>query len=155
MAEFVELLPALKAVLDLFEPKRSALNVRLSITGRSPPVRADPVMLEQILHNLVDNAFVALTAVKPDERRLVCMLSGDGADAELVIRDSGPGFDLATLEHLFEPFFTTRPGGIGLGLSLSRNLAEAMGGSLEARNASTRGAELALRLPLRPTDEIA
>lgn len=144
----VSIATVLRVVLDVLEPRRRSLGVRVRIEGDAAPVVVDPVVLEQILHNLVDNAFVALSEVVPGERRLSFTLASEGAMAVLFVRDSGRGFEPQVLDRLFEPFFTTRAQGMGLGLSLSRNLAEATGGSLQARNARTRGAELALRLPI-------
>jgi C4-dicarboxylate-specific signal transduction histidine kinase len=69
----------------------------------------------------------------------------------LGVRDSGPGFPAAALERAFEPFFTTRQGGLGLGLSLCESLAAGMGGALVARNAAEGGAELSLTLPSAAT----
>ena len=71
--------------------------------------------------------------------------SGQGV---LTVRDSGPGIASAALGRIFEPFYTTREGGLGLGLSLSESLALAMNGRLSAANREPRGAELSLTLPL-------
>ena len=66
----------------------------------------------------------------------------------LRLRDGGPGLAPQVLDHLFEPFVSTRPGGLGLGLTLCESLAGAMGGTLSAQNAPTGGAEFRLELPL-------
>jgi signal transduction histidine kinase len=66
----------------------------------------------------------------------------------LSVRDSGPGIAPDSLPRVFEPFFTTRSGGLGLGLSLAQSLAEAFGGTLTAGHAAPRGAEFRLTLPL-------
>ena len=63
-------------------------------------------------------------------------------------RDTGPGMPIDVLPHVFEPFFTTREGGLGLGLSLSESMAHAMGGTLTAFNQTPHGAEFRLSLPL-------
>jgi C4-dicarboxylate-specific signal transduction histidine kinase len=110
--------------------------------------KADPVALEQIVHNLVLNALQAMEAVPAAARRLVFTASRDGERVQLIVRDTGPGFAPEALPRVFEPFFTTRPGGLGLGLSLCETLAANLGGSLQARAASGGGAELVLQLPL-------
>ena len=111
-------------------------------------MQADPVALQQILHNLVKNALRAMDEVPVDERRL--SLHVDHADGlgRLTVRDSGPGITPELLPRLFEPFFTTRRDGMGLGLSLCETLAQQMHGTLRARHASPHGAEFTLALPL-------
>jgi signal transduction histidine kinase len=143
-----DLAQAVRRALDLLEPdvQRSALTPTVHATV---PVQtlADPVALEQILHNLLTNALQALEPVPPAQRRLrVDIEQRDGA-AELRVSDSGPGLpgDLPT--RIFEPFYSSRAGGLGLGLSLSESLAHGMGGSLTARHLSPNGAEFCLRLP--------
>jgi C4-dicarboxylate-specific signal transduction histidine kinase len=84
-------------------------------------------------------------------RRLVIGAATAGDRVVLGVHDSGPGFAPAVLARAFEPFFTTREGGLGLGLSLCESLAAGMGGTLAARNHPAGGAELALTLP-RATD---
>ena len=71
-----------------------------------------------------------------------------GRAQSMCLRDSGPGLASQVLDHLFEPFVSTRPGGLGLGLSLCANLAGAMGGALSAQNMPGGGAEFRLELPL-------
>ena len=70
----------------------------------------------------------------------------------LAIGDSGPGLSAEALNHLFEPFFTTKPSGegLGLGLTISRTIAESYGGTLQAQNRSEGGAEFLLTLPKAP-----
>jgi len=116
--------------------------------GADVTVQADPVALEQILHNLLSNALHALQQVPVPERRLLLSAQVDGRRGVLVVRDSGPGIARDALPRLFEPFFSTRDGGLGLGLSLCETLATGMGGELTGGNAATRGAEFRLSLPL-------
>jgi C4-dicarboxylate-specific signal transduction histidine kinase len=141
-----------REVLDLLEPecRRRAVPPRLQLgAGTSPAVRADPVALQQIVHNLVMNALQALERVPAAERSLLLQIGTDGADAVLGVTDSGPGIPPEALPRVFEPFFTTREGGLGLGLSLSETLALGLGGSLAAASASSpRGATFTLWLPL-------
>jgi len=114
-------------------------------------VSADPVELDQVLHNLLMNALQALEQVPANERELHIAIESRGEQATVRIADSGPGIPQAALPHLFEPFFTTREGGLGLGLSLCETLVGGMGGSLSAANRSPRGAELLLSLPQVPS----
>jgi len=137
------------SVLYLLAPQVEAAGVQTELHGLddAPAVLADPVALEQIVHNLVNNALQALAAVTADRRRLQIDAAAAGDSVRLTVRDSGPGFAPQALERAFEPFFTTREGGLGLGLSLCESLATGMGGTLAARNQAAGGAELTLTLP--------
>lgn len=137
--------------LALIEPQCRADGVGVAVQGAAPPVDADPVALEQILQNLLSNALRALVEVPRAERKLRIALSTDASHALLVVHDNGPGLSAEALDHLFEPFYTSCPSGLGLGLSLSRRLAESMGATLDAENAAPRGAAFSLRLRLSST----
>ncbi len=143
---------ALRQALDLLEPEigRRQVRVQWAADGTELHVLAEPVALEQILHNLLMNALQALEQVPPAERSLVLTLRREGRDGWLEVADSGPGIAAEALPHVFEPFFTTRPQGMGLGLSLCETLAAGMGGRLTAANRAPRGAAFQLRLPLAP-----
>jgi len=140
---------AVGSVLYLLAPQIEGQGVQVELQGLddAPAVLADPVALEQIVHNLVQNALQALAAVPPGQRRLVIGASAAGERVTLSVRDSGPGFPPGALERAFEPFFTTREGGLGLGLSLCESLAAGMGGALTAHDHAQGGAELRLSLP--------
>lgn len=136
--------PTLRPV-DLETVVRRAVTLdrraEVAVDG-GPPVTldADEVQLEQVIINLVKNAIDAGGPVSVSWRLT------DGA-AELIVADHGPG--LAATANLFVPFFTTKPGGSGIGLVLSRQIAEAHGGSLALRNReNASGCEAILRLPL-------
>lgn len=146
----VDLPAAVRRALDLLEPELQRRAVVLQLEGAATglQVRADPVALEQIVHNLLLNALQALEQVPPDQRRLALTLAREQAEAVLAVQDSGPGLAPEVLPHVFEPFFSTRQGGLGLGLSLCESLAQGMGGSLSAANAKLRGGLFRLRLPL-------
>ena len=150
--ERVELEAAVRRVLYLLEPELEARGVKPAVHSPASPiaVRADPVALEQIVHNLLTNALNALDEVPPERRALDIGVSASEGHGVLTVRDSGPGIASAILGRVFEPFFTTREGGLGLGLSLCESLALAMNGKLTAANAAPHGAELSLALPLAP-----
>ncbi len=144
----VPLVDAVRNVLYLLEPECKRRGVApLFSADDAVKVGADPVALEQIVHNLLMNALQALEQVPAAERTLELTVSRVKAGAQLVVRDSGPGLAPEDLPHLFEPFFSRREGGMGLGLSLCESLASGLGGSLKARQNEPRGAEFTLVLP--------
>lgn len=142
---------AVRAVLHLLEPEcsRRGASVRFDAAG-TPPVRvlADPVALEQIVHNLLMNALQAVEEVPPAERRIDIEAQAGARTGALRVRDNGRGIAPELLPRLFEPFFSTRKGGLGLGLSLCETLAGEMGGTLRVRAGEARGACFELELPL-------
>lgn len=146
----LELRPFARQALHLLEPelRRRGIRARIEQPGTHFRVRARPLALEQILHHLLINALHALDQVPRDERTLVITLGVVDACGQLSLRDSGPGIASKDLPHLFKPFFSTRAGGLGLGLNLCESLASSMGGNLLAFNCTPRGAEFCLRLPL-------
>jgi signal transduction histidine kinase len=158
VAQSVDLTAVCVQMLDLMRPELQRRGIRTSIRGSVPALWVDPVMLEQIVHNLLTNAMQALedaSTPAPEIALLLETMPGQPM-AMLRIRDNGPGFAPADLGRVFDPFFSTRAGGLGLGLSLCETLAEAMGGRLQARNAVAAGdrpagAELCLTLPLAGT----
>jgi C4-dicarboxylate-specific signal transduction histidine kinase len=147
-SEAVDLAQAAWRALDLLEPECQRRQVLPSLSGACAPAQADPVALDQILHNLLMNALQALEQVPAAERRLEIRLSEDSGQARLCVSDSGPGFSAEQADRLFEPFYSTREGGLGLGLPLCETLASHMGGSLAAAPRAPRGAVFTLRLPL-------
>ena len=145
----VDLAEAVRRALYLLEPECQRRGVAPQLQAAAPVrVAADPVALDQIVHNLLMNALQAMEAAEPGARRLTLSVSQVGGQGELHVADSGPGIPAEVLPRLFEPFFSTREGGLGLGLSLCETLASGMGGSLSAANRPEGGAVFSLRLPL-------
>ena len=144
----VDLVNAARRALALLQPDMEQAGVTLSWQA-SGPVRAqaDPVALDQILHNLLGNALHALAQVPVGERRLTVRAQTQGNRALLSVADTGCGITPDQMAHLFEPFFTTRAGGLGLGLSLCETLAASQGGSLDAAHNPPRGAVFTLSRP--------
>src|SRR6266478_5552876 len=111
-------------------------------------VWGDPVQLLQVLLNLALNALEAMSAIPPDARRLFIRAGRDGnGDILVSVRDSGPGFPSGMAEELFEPFFSTKSEGTGMGLAISRSIIEAHGGTLSGENCDGGGACFTVRLP--------
>src|SRR5713101_2383911 len=116
-------------------------------------VWGDPVQLLQVLLNLALNGLEAMSAVPPDARRLFIRAGRDGnRDILVSVRDTGPGFPGETAEKLFEPFFSTKSDGTGMGLAISRSIIEAHGGTLLGENCDGGGACFTVRLPQAKED---
>ncbi|MCO6058466.1 ATP-binding protein [Pseudomonas sp. MOB-449] len=133
------------SLLFLREQELARRGIRLTWRNASPGARpqGDRVALEQILHNLVQNA-----ADAPETRSIVLCGGVEDGGYAFSVSDDGPGIPADALPRLFEPFYTTRPQGMGLGLTLCETLAGAMDGRISVRNLEPRGACFALRLPL-------
>jgi PAS domain S-box-containing protein len=128
------------------ETRHHKIAVELDLDASLPALNADRLQIQQTLFNLVDNAIDALTQVAAHRRRLVIRSARDGADHLLIeIRDHGPGLDDA--HRIFQPFFTTKEDGMGMGLAICHSIVDAHGGRLWASNHDGPGATLHLRLP--------
>ena len=149
--EPVVLQDVVRDVLYLLEPECQRRNVTPNVLPCVVPavtVHADAVALEQIVHNLLMNALQALELVPATDRRLILSLNITSGQGVLTVSDSGPGIHPDLLTRIFEPFFSTRERGLGLGLSLCETLAMSMGGTLTVTHHAPRGASFHLALPL-------
>ena len=123
--------------------------LRTELDGTLPRVAGDRVQLQQVLLNLIVNAIEAMSDVHDRPRELTIVSRRDGPSAVLVeVRDSGPGLDPEGAERVFEPFYTTKAEGIGIGLSISRSIVEAHGGRLWAEPNQPHGAVFRFSLPV-------
>jgi PAS domain S-box-containing protein len=116
-------------------------------------VMADRVQLLQVLLNLTMNGFEAMSVIRSNARRLI-IRAGRNENGEICIsvRDSGPGFPGGLAEQLFEPFFSTKAEGTGMGLAIARSIIEAHGGTLSGENCEDGGACFIVRLPQAKED---
>jgi signal transduction histidine kinase len=113
-----------------------------------PPVRGDRIQLQQIVLNLIMNAVEAMGDASEGSRDLLISTAEDVSNGVLVaVRDSGPGLSPESLERLFDPFYTTKPGGMGMGLSICRSIIEAHGGRIWATANVPKGASFHFSLP--------
>jgi len=150
--ESVDLEQAVRNALYLLEPECKRLAITSAVHMAQPTqVQAERIALEQIAHNLLTNALQALSGVRASERQLTIHIETGQGVGVMRVTDTGPGISPDTLPHVFEPFFTTREGGLGLGLSLCETLASGMGGQLRAQANVPRGATFILTLPLAPS----
>jgi two-component system sensor kinase FixL len=124
------------------------VTVVLDIAPRLPPVAADRIHLQQVLLNLLVNGMDAMSTCPEAERRIVIRAAcPDPRVVEIAVVDSGVGIPSADLQRVFESFHTTKPGGLGLGLSICRSIVEAHGGSIALRNNPDRGLTAVVQLP--------
>jgi PAS domain S-box-containing protein len=137
--------------------KADALTRKVVLTteidSKAGSVMADRVQLLQVLLNLTLNAFEAMSVNRPDARQLV-ITGGRNGDGEIVVslRDSGPGFPSGIVDQLFEPFFSTKAEGTGMGLAIAHSIIEAHGGTLSGKNCDDGGACFTVRLPAAEED---
>jgi two-component system, LuxR family, sensor kinase FixL len=124
--------------------------VSVDLAPSLPPIAGDAVQLEQLLLNLISNACDAMKHQDPAQRGITVSTShsSDGS-VQLLVADTGPGIDAAGLDSIFDPFYTTKEHGLGLGLAISRKIAQAHGGTLSMENRRGAGATFRLQLPGR------
>ncbi|MDF3844003.1 AAA family ATPase [Pseudomonas citronellolis] len=135
-----------EAILEMVEFTRGqaakgGATVRTQLADGLPPVEGDRVELQQVLLNLIINAIEAMGEVDDGVRRLDIETAPDGAGGVRVsVSDTGPGFAAQDAGQVFAPFYTTKPSGLGMGLSICRSIIEAHGGQLQALANPPRGA---------------
>lgn len=144
---------AIREVIELThsEAVRNSVSVETQLAEGLPLIAADRIQLQQVVLNLIVNAIQAMSGSARDIRNLNISTANTASEGVLVaVRDSGPGLTPENVERLFEPFYTTKPGGMGMGLSISRSIIEAHGGRLTATANTPHGAIFQFTLPLRP-----
>jgi PAS domain S-box-containing protein len=133
------------------EAVKNGVSVRTQLAEGLPPVEGDRVELQQVILNLVLNAVEAMSALTDGPRELQITTSRSGSDHALVaVRDTGPGLAPVVVENLFKAFHTTKPNGLGLGLSICRSIVESRGGRMWASANAPRGAIFQFTLPIHP-----
>lgn len=131
------------------EAAKNRVSVRAQLAEGLPLIRADRVQLQQVILNLIINAVEAMSGVDAGMRELLISTGSEVAKGVVVrLRDSGPGVDPKVAECLFEPFYTTKAEGMGMGLAICRSIIEAHGGRMWAGANEPRGAVFQFTLPL-------
>ena len=129
------------------EAVKYGVCVRTDLSAHLPPVKGDRVELQQVVLNLVINAMEATQSVDDRSREVLIETAVDNSDVLVRVRDTGGGLSSFAIERLFTAFFTTKPGGLGLGLSICQSIIESHGGRLFAGANVPRGAVFQFTLP--------
>jgi C4-dicarboxylate-specific signal transduction histidine kinase len=147
--EVLDLDEVMRGLASLIAGEVRARRVRLDLTLETEPakVKADRVCLRQVILNLLLNAMDAVEQVD-DDRFIAARTRRTGDMVEITVSDNGPGISPQHTTKIFDTFFTTKKTGVGLGLAVSRSLAEAQGGQLALVETTDRGATFSFTLPI-------
>ena len=132
------------------ETTRRGIEIHIEIAPDLPKIEADRVFLQQVILNLMLNAMEAMAATPEGQRQLVIRATRESAaEIRISVEDTGTGLDEKTSGEIFKPFFTTKPHGIGVGLSISQSIVQAHGGRLWATPRPAGGAAFQFTIPIR------
>ena len=139
------------------EARDRGVELELALASQPLEVDVDSVQVQQVVLNLMLNALDASAEQPPERRRVLVRTQASGSSAEAIVLDRGCGVSAKERPHLFEPFYTTKATGLGMGLSISRSIAESHGGRLVMEPADDVGTVFRFVLPLvgRPTATVA
>jgi len=130
------------------EAKKKSVKIQTRFAADLAPIAGDRVQLQQVVLNLVINAMEAMSSINQRERELVITTSNmESYQVQVTVEDSGIGIDPEKLEKIFDSFYTTKPGGMGMGLSISRSILQAHGGRLWAARKDRCGTMFHFTLP--------
>jgi len=132
------------------EAYHNNIEIKAVLARKLPEVIGDDIQLQQVVLNLVRNGMEAMKETPPERRQLVITTkAAEGGGIELAVRDNGEGLSEVTAERMFDSFFSTKPNGLGVGLSLSRSIVETHGGKIWAEPNPDGGVTLRFRLPAK------
>ena len=139
-----------REVLNLIdhEVQRNKVVLRAELAGDVAAVVGDRVQLQQVVLNLLMNAVEATSAAAESPKEVLVTSRNEASQVIVAVQDSGVGIDPENLNQLFNPFFTTKPHGMGMGLAISRSTIQSHGGRLWAANNSPHGACFSFTLPI-------
>jgi C4-dicarboxylate-specific signal transduction histidine kinase len=144
----VEINGAIREVIELTysEAVKNGVSVQTQFAESLPLIQGDRVQLQQVMLNLIINAIQAMSDLAGVRELRITTENADSEGVRLAVRDSGPGLSSENFQRLFEPFYTTKPDGMGMGLSICRSIIEAHGGRLWATG-QPRGALFQFTIP--------
>jgi signal transduction histidine kinase len=143
-----EIIHTTTALIDR-ELRQNQISIQTQLSDNVPPIKGDRVQLQQVLLNLLLNSIEALALVAVGSRRLVIASEKKDRNYVLIsVHDTGKGISAPDLDCLFGPFYTTKPEGMGIGLTISRSIVESHGGRIWATPNSPRGAIFHFTLPI-------
>jgi PAS domain S-box-containing protein len=140
------------AALTRAEMDRNRVELRFQLDADLPPIEADRIELQQLLLNLIVNAIEAMSEARTREL-LIVSTKGDANDVRVSVCDSGRGLDPAATDRIFEAFYTTKAGGMGMGLAICRSIIERLGGRLWARANMPCGSIFEFAIPIEQASE--
>ena len=137
-------------VVDLYRAQETGVKIVVTSDPSMPRLEADVGRVRQILHNLIRNATEALENTRDPRIDVHASVAefGDVEFAQIKVEDNGPGFDVASINQVFDPYVTSKPKGTGLGLAIVKKLVEEHVGTIVAENRQQGGAIISIRLPL-------
>ncbi|SDH06315.1 two-component system, NtrC family, C4-dicarboxylate transport sensor histidine kinase DctB [Vibrio xiamenensis] len=146
--------PLVHSAIELLSVQLKTSQVDCRFTQPNMPiwVMVNPIQLEQVLINLVTNAEQALLQSQQSERQIEISIVDQHQQVAIHIDDNGPGISAETRDKLFEPFYTTKKNGLGLGLSISQQILRAMNGELLIDRSPLNGARFSILLPIHRVD---
>lgn len=147
----IELNKLIRTVVHLveMEARWHSLPVKLELQGPLPATIGDRILLEQVVLNLVHNAIEAMQVVERHKRKLIIRTSNDNTGfLQVEVIDNGPGFGEQDIKQIFQPFFSTKSDGMGMGLAITRSIIKAHKGKLSAKSNAQGGATFCFTLPV-------
>ncbi|MGP0088454.1 MAG: AAA family ATPase [Xanthobacteraceae bacterium] len=146
----VEINEAILEVIALTrgELSKNSVLVQMELAKGLPVVHCDRVQLQQVILNLIVNAVEAMSQTSDGPRDMLISTESESGSVRVAVRDSGPGLPQANSERVFQAFFTTKPSGLGIGLSICRSIVEAHGGRLWTTPNEPRGTVFCFTLPI-------
>ncbi len=153
--EYLEINKSIQEVVAIIwdESLLQGLSIIMELSPEMKEIHADRIQLQQVILNLILNSAAALRNAPQAQRKIIVRTAmQDDRNVKVSVTDFGTGIDENNIKHLFEPFYTTKPKGLGMGLSISQTIIQAHGGTIEASNNPEGGATFSFTLPVQQGD---